>query len=1269
MEDDDEEDEDDGDSEPSSENSDFVDKEGISSSPKASKSGRRKLYTKSRKKSQTNSPLGTPKIEERVPPITTGTESDEEGKENELCSPQRRPSRPTRKKGVKNKPKAMSPAQNSMVASTSELFPEMSLEKNEMKKSYFEKNVNQPTSSLPTGLVSYLRVNEGDDIFSYKSKTHANSNDKFRRVASAVARSFSHSFYAHDDMGPMYDLDTLIKHTDTNTRYPNPRTQSSPPNFSFHQISQTRNLPSQFVPPQLVPRQSIYSDVHCNLETMIRNDVKSVSKIDLKFDDHFTKETKNIESTRPQLMAMGNGSLSLGACLRRSSLHGTPQRYIASQSRRCSLLSTPIRYRTSYTSIENNSRPFSSISPTQNQGRDEETLYFRPKSIPLSAMTHYRTNEAKTNQQVINASTFAHTAASFSSASAKKLRRSNSVKRFASLSPTRKQNTDISKLLFYKGRIDSQGVSRKEAVLESDSKTNSTKTNKERDSSSQRTNNSKLEESTFQNKRDKSVSSPKKVSRTKLMAPKGPQNLDKRKNNEEVSKKNIKARAQEEINELKMETNDKKKSKIQNAKINNAKPLTKTKTGNPGNPSSTQNIKSNIRNVKNKANETLKLSSSTTNNKTKRNTSPPKSNLKKSDNIRPKQLPPEESIVTSSNNFQGATSDSEEAPKTTMFQMEGDNIDNDPETIIVNQGIEDGFDLNDGPSNIFNSQSEEGENVFNGDPQSPPTGGSPGLSRKGRRKSSLKDLMGDAADFSKFQNQKRKSKSVGQMNSTLLEEENEDEFNEELPDFAKSYVLSKKGMMKTRARLHTVSEYGTDEPNDVYNNPAVSEAFKFEMLKASLDYDGGISSGDKLEAIGKPRRGTRTSFGNAVADIDTSGFNDFDSGRTTRTGMSRMSNKHSSWNEGKRAKNKKKKSRDAPGANLVPCTGPGTLADYGEYLKAGGFVPLPVMDAEEGVRKGTFALNKPVKDEYDIESEWGIPNQGNAMATLDFAELSIQRQFDSINEKFSLPEDDKLITEQEKGAVNALKSLGFVPDEKSDDKVDLLSGKGDSLLDDVSKTKAKKKPRRESLAKRTASTAKKNPKRKSNTDDLLLFGDDDDAPNDEPTNNVNSSAADSGYSSARKSSVGAPVSSGSTLPPIIGESRTGSDDDDSIMVLAEDDPDLKAYRDELKEQRLLDDALKGQNLLGMMLEDKPKYGHNSGEADSAESKVEGVDAIDLFLDPMSVFGGERHPALQEVLKQMEKQKDKRGEELAKLKVIAKELKQQRGMVGRLRGMV
>ena len=201
--------------------------------------------------------------------------------------------------------------------------------------------------------------------------------------------------------------------------------------------------------------------------------------------------------------------------------------------------------------------------------------------------------------------------------------------------------------------------------------------------------------------------------------------------------------------------------------------------------------------------------------------------------------------------------------------------------------------------------------------------------------------------------------------------------------------------------------------------------------------------------------------------------------------------------------------------------------------------------------------------------------------------------------------------------------------------------------------------------------AKVKPKKKKPAFDDDLFGDDDDDDGKEPyipPSNTNGSAADRGYSSARKSSCGAPVSSGSTLPPIIGDdSERGSDDDvDSIMEMTENDPDLAAYKNELKEQRLLDEALKGQNLLGMMIEDKPKYGQ---QPDVTESKVEGVDAIDLFLDPMSVFGGERHPALQEVLKQIEKQKESRGEELAKLKQLAKELKRQRGEVGRLRGMV
>ena len=87
------------------------------------------------------------------------------------------------------------------------------------------------------------------------------------------------------------------------------------------------------------------------------------------------------------------------------------------------------------------------------------------------------------------------------------------------------------------------------------------------------------------------------------------------------------------------------------------------------------------------------------------------------------------------------------------------------------------------------------------------------------------------------------------------------------------------------------------------------------------------------------------------------------------------------------------------------------------------------------------------------------------------------------------------------------------------------------------------------------------------------------------------------------------------------------------------DPDQKAYQQELEEHNLLQDALQGNNLLGMMIEDKPKFGrqHDDGP------KMTGVDAMDLFIDPMSVFGGERHPALQEVLKQIDNSKKSRGE--------------------------
>ena len=85
---------------------------------------------------------------------------------------------------------------------------------------------------------------------------------------------------------------------------------------------------------------------------------------------------------------------------------------------------------------------------------------------------------------------------------------------------------------------------------------------------------------------------------------------------------------------------------------------------------------------------------------------------------------------------------------------------------------------------------------------------------------------------------------------------------------------------------------------------------------------------------------------------------------------------------------------------------------------------------------------------------------------------------------------------------------------------------------------------------------------------------------------------------------------------------------------------------------MLQDALQGNNLMMMMMDDKPKFGRQEAPG------MKGVDAMDLFIDPMSVFGSERHPALQEVLKQIDKSKQSRGE-LTALK----------GMLHKLQGMI
>ena len=126
----------------------------------------------------------------------------------------------------------MSPAQNTMVASTSELFGDMGLE-TDRRQTYFDKVNNGTTSpSSTTGLVSYLRVNDKDDIILCESEKYTKSNAKFRRVASAVIRSFKHYIKAHDNIRPICALELTSTLTDTASTCSKLRTQSSPPKIS-----------------------------------------------------------------------------------------------------------------------------------------------------------------------------------------------------------------------------------------------------------------------------------------------------------------------------------------------------------------------------------------------------------------------------------------------------------------------------------------------------------------------------------------------------------------------------------------------------------------------------------------------------------------------------------------------------------------------------------------------------------------------------------------------------------------------------------------------------------------------------------------------------------------------------------------------------------------------------------------------------------------------------------------------------------------------------
>ena len=80
---------------------------------------------------------------------------------------------------------------------------------------------------------------------------------------------------------------------------------------------------------------------------------------------------------------------------------------------------------------------------------------------------------------------------------------------------------------------------------------------------------------------------------------------------------------------------------------------------------------------------------------------------------------------------------------------------------------------------------------------------------------------------------------------------------------------------------------------------------------------------------------------------------------------------------------------------------------------------------------------------------------------------------------------------------------------------------------------------------------------------------------------------------------------------------------------------------EKKEQELMDAAMAGQNLLGMV-DEGPSRGYEEEKMRATGMQHQGSALMDFFVDPTQLFASERHPALQEVLKVLSRSKMHRG---------------------------
>jgi hypothetical protein len=395
-----------------------------------------------------------------------------------------------------------------------------------------------------------------------------------------------------------------------------------------------------------------------------------------------------------------------------------------------------------------------------------------------------------------------------------------------------------------------------------------------------------------------------------------------------------------------------------------------------------------------------------------------------------------------------------------------------------------------------------------------------------------------------------------------LDAEDDDVFVvDSLPRFAKSYILPRvmnKESVEARMRKDETSadplvRMSTSKENE--DEDQKNEAFKFSMLKASLDYESGFVGSAPVPPP-KPKMKTRTK------KLSTGSCGDRSDDVSGRTSSLSHANSNAMSN---------KKSRKMTSGNQN-CIGPGSIGDYVSYVKSGGFVPLPVLEPERGVEASLFAQYPGLDalDEDGLFSSGKVANWRQKPNTIEEVHVTIDDQFEKIRQKYGEPTI-------------------------------------------VIKTEEEEERERQKMLQKLNS--KKPPAKKRAGDDLLDL-------------NIPAPTFESGYSTWIEGSSVDTVSEASLKNVLSLDQAEHFFSGENSLLPTSSTTDVKTTK-------ILRDAMSGQNLLGMMEEPKAKFNQNRD--------FSGSDSLDLFIDPIAIFGSDRHPALQEVLQQLDMCKRHRGD--------------------------